>query len=96
MIDAITIIALGIFIAGIAVGVIAVVTLGIRREERQFREAQRLREERFFQTGEIHPGYIPVEAPDHLTSGARRLTGLWVHREPTIVDQAPNQDLPIQ
>ncbi len=96
MANALLIIALGVFAAGAVAGVIVVVSIGIRREERRFRELQRLREERFFQTGEVATSFLPEDAPDHLTGGARLLTGLWVRRRPQVAGQTADRDLFIQ
>jgi hypothetical protein len=96
MVNLIMIIVAGVFAAGIGVGTIAVVSVGIQREERRFRELQRLREEHFFQTGEVLPGYVPVDAPDHVAWGARRVTGLWVRRWPTVAGQTADEDLLIR
>jgi hypothetical protein len=91
MANALVIIAAGVFAAGIAVGIIVVVSIGIHREERRFREVQRSREEHFFQTGEMHPGFMPEDAPDHLTWGARRLMNLHIRRRSPIAPKG--QDL---
>ena len=91
MITLLTITGTGAF--GIAVGIVAVVSIGVKREERRFRALQRLREERFFRTGEIDPAYLPQDAPDGLTWGARRMTGVWVRRQPTVAAQAADEDL---
>lgn len=76
------IIAAGVFAAGIGVGVIVVVSAGIHREERRFLEIQRRREEQFFQTGEVVSGFMPEDAPDRVTWGARRLMNLHIRRQP--------------
>jgi hypothetical protein len=91
MTNALVIIAAGVFAAGIAVGFIVVVSMGIHREERRFREVQRRREQQFFQTGEVQTGFVPEDAPDHLTWGARRLTNLYVRRQQPVA--AHDQDL---
>jgi hypothetical protein len=56
------VIALGIFAIGVVAGIIWVVSLGSRREDRD--------------------PFLFEEGPDNLTRGARRLTGLYVRREP--------------
>jgi hypothetical protein len=93
MANLLMIIAAGVFGAGIVVGVVVAVSAGIRREERRFLEVQRLREERFFRTGEIEPGYLPEAPPDGLTWGARRMTGLWIRRRPTTPSPTAGEDL---
>jgi hypothetical protein len=62
---AIAIAALIVFIAGIAAGIIVVVSVGIRREEREL--ASR-REELDFP--------LTLQAPDGVTQGARLVAGL--------------------
>jgi hypothetical protein len=93
MANLLMIIAAGVFGAGIVVGIVIVVSIGIRREEGRFLETQRLREERFFRTGEIEPGYLLESAPDGLTWGARRTTGLWIRRRPSTAAHTSDQDL---
>jgi hypothetical protein len=93
MVTVIIIIAAGVFIAGAAAGIIAVVTLGIRREERRFSELRHRWEQRFIQTGEVPHGYMPEEASDPLTGGARRLTGLFVRHEAPTPAELPGHDL---
>ena len=93
MANLLLIIAAGVFAAGIAVGIVVVVSIGIRREERRFLQMQRLREERFFRTGETEQGYLPEAAPDALSWGARRMTGLWIRRSPAAESRAAGEDL---
>jgi hypothetical protein len=62
MASSLFIIALGIFATGVVVGIIWVVSLGSRSEDR-------------------HP-FLLEEGSNNLTRGARRLTGLYVRREP--------------
>jgi hypothetical protein len=64
---AIALAALIVFIAGVAAGIIVVVSAGIRREERDL--ASRRQEPDFTLT---------LQAPDRMTHGARKLTGLHV------------------
>lgn len=87
MANALVIIAAGLFAAGIAVGFIVVVSMGIHREERRFRELQRQRERQFFATGEVQTGFLPEDAPDHLTWGARRVLQLNIRRQPADAPQ---------
>lgn len=87
------IIIFAIFVAGITIGYLTVVTIGVKREERRFREIQRRREEIFFQTGEVQPGYfVPEDPQDRVTWGARWATGLWVRRQLTLRPQDQDQD----
>jgi hypothetical protein len=77
MADIIVIIAAGIFAAGVVAGIIAVISIGIHREERRFRIQQDLS-----LGGEMADVHLPQEAPDRVTGGARRLMGLYVRRQP--------------
>jgi len=73
---AIAIAAIIVFIAGIAAGIIVVVSAGIRREER---DLARRREEPDFT--------VTLQAPDRVTQGVRMLTGLHVlHAEADVAD----------
>ena len=67
MATALILIALVIFVAGVAAGIIVVVSAGIRREER---DLDSRREELDFT--------LTLQAPDRVTQGARMLTGLHV------------------
>jgi hypothetical protein len=81
MTSTVIIVLIGIFAIGFAIGIVAVVSAGVRREEKHFRDAQQLREQLFLMTGEVPPGgFLPGQPLDHLTWGARRLTGLTVRR----------------
>jgi len=91
MANALVIIAAGVFAAGIAVGFIVVVSMGVHREERRFRELRRQREQQFFATGEMQAGFMPEDAPDHLTWGARRVMQLHIRRHVPTTPQ--DQDL---
>jgi hypothetical protein len=64
MADTLAAIAIVVFTAGIIVGVIVIVSLGIKREERDF-----------LKTGLIS---MTRRAPDRVSGGARSLTGLYV------------------
>jgi hypothetical protein len=64
---AIAIAAIIVFIAGVSAGIIAVVSAGIHREERDF--ASRRDEPDF---------PVALLAPDRMTQGARRVAGLHV------------------
>jgi len=86
---AIAIIVAAIFIMGAAVGLVAVVSIGIRHEESLFREERRYREEeRRYRSaqGEWLGPEEPTEffsavPPSRVSHGARALTGLWIRRE---------------
>ena len=66
MADTLAAIAIVVFVAGIIVGVIVIVSIGIQREERDF-----------LRTGLIS---MTRRAPDRASGGARSLTGLYVGR----------------
>ena len=75
------IIAAGIFAIGIVAGVIMVVAVGIRREERIFREWRRSRQAQSTWDGPDQPDhFLPDAPPDRLSQGARTLTGLRIRR----------------
>jgi hypothetical protein len=77
-----TIIAVGVFVIGTAIGLVAVVSIGIRREERLFRERRRSLQAQGRWLGPDGPDrFVPEEAPDPVSQGARALTGLWVRRD---------------
>jgi hypothetical protein len=76
------IIAAAIFIMGAAIGLVAVVSIGIRREERLFREDRRYREAQGNWLGPDGPNeFFSAVPPDLVCHGARALTGLWIRRE---------------
>jgi len=64
MADTLAAIAIVVFAAGMIVGVIVIVSIGIHREERDF-----------LRTGLIS---MTRRAPDRVSGGARSLTGLYV------------------
>jgi hypothetical protein len=71
-----------IFIMGIAVGLVAVVSIGIRHEELLFREERHYREAQGTWLGPDGPDqYFTAEAPSLVGHGARALTGLWIRRK---------------
>ena len=75
------IIAVGIFVLGAAVGLVAFVSIGIRHEESLFRERRSLAEEEGAFLGRPVPyqGLMDT-APDLVSHGARALTGLRLRR----------------
>ena len=77
----IIIIAIGILVLGAAMGLVAVVSIGIRHEESLFRERRSLAEEEGVWLGRPVPyrGFMDT-APDLVSHGARALTGLRVRR----------------
>ena len=85
----IIVIVTAIFILGAAVGLVTVVSIGIRHEELLFREERRHREEERRRreaqgswTGPDEPGhYFSAEPPNRVCHGARAATGLWIRRD---------------
>ena len=76
------IIVAAIFIMGAAVGLVAVVSIGIRQEELLFREERRYREEHGTWLGPEGPSqFFSTVPPSRVGHGARALTGLWIRRE---------------
>ncbi len=75
------IIAVAIFVLGTAIGLVAVVSIGIRHEESLFRERRQLAEEESIFLGRPVPyqGFMDT-APNLVSHGARSLTGLRVRR----------------
>jgi hypothetical protein len=78
MADTLAAIAIVVFTAGIIVGVIVIVSLGIRREERDF-----------LKTGLIS---MTRRAPDRVSGGARSLTGLYVGQRTDSRHSAPRYE----
>lgn len=79
------IIAVAIFVLGAALGLVAVVSIGIRHEERLFREDRRFLEEQGTWPGPDAPAQFFSEVPPGLVShGARALTGLWIRRDRSV------------
>jgi hypothetical protein len=77
----IIIIAIGILVLGAAIGLVAVVSIGIRHEESLFRERRRLAEEESIFLGRpvSYQGLMDT-APGLVSHGARALTGLRLRR----------------
>lgn len=76
------IIAAGIFIMGAAVGLVAVVSIGIRHEELLFREERCYREAQGSWPGPDGPDqFFSAVPPGPISQGARALTGLWIRRQ---------------
>lgn len=84
--------AAGIFAMGIAIGIVAVVSYGIRRERKRFRQERRFRDEHGISAGPDGWEYFLVEAPDPVSRAARRLNGLYVRQLHTAAGDA-NRDL---
>ena len=78
----IVIIAVGIFVMGAAIGLVAVVSIGIQHEESLFRERRRLalEESAFLGRPVPYQGFTDT-APDRVSHGARALTNLRIRRD---------------
>ena len=78
--------ATGIFAIGIVVGIVAVVSHGIHREEKRFQQERRFRKKHGMWAGPEAPDYfLAGQAPDGVTFAARRLNGLHVRRLPSSI-----------
>ena len=76
------IIAVGVSVVGPAIGIVVIVSIGSRREERLFRERRRSLQQQGKWFGPHGPDrFLPDEAPDPLSQGARALTGVWIRRD---------------
>ena len=78
----IVIAAAGIFVIGVGVGIVLMVSHGIHREQRRLEQARRYREEHGMWDASNAPEYFLSEAPDGVSHAARRLNGLYVRRLP--------------
>jgi hypothetical protein len=84
----------GIFAIGIVVGIVAVVSHGIHREEKRFQQERRFREERGIWAGPDTPEYfLAEEAPDRVSMTIRRLNGLYVRHLPSSIDHDADLDV---
>jgi hypothetical protein len=83
---AIALTAIGIFAIGVVIGVIAMVSHGIHREQRRLDEARRYRAEQGIWDASEPPEYFLSDAPDGVSYAARRLNGLYVRHLPTVRD----------
>lgn len=76
------IIAIAIFVMGTALGLVIVVSIGIRHEEFLHREEYRYREEQGTWPGpDERTQFFAAVPPGLVCHGARALTGLWIRRE---------------
>ena len=73
--------AIGIFAIGVFVGIVAMVSHGIHREQQRYEEARRYRQDYGIWDGSDSPGrFITDEAPDGVSLVARSFNGLYVRR----------------
>ena len=86
--------AVGIFVIGIVSGIVVLVSVGIRREERRFQEERRFLEERGIWSSPDGPGhYIHENAADAVSSVGRSVNGLYVRHLPARVQRDISQSL---
>jgi len=79
---------IGIFAVGIVVGIITVVSHGIRQEERRFLEMRRFHEEHgIWDSPDATSHFLAEEASDRVSLAARRLNGLYVRHVPAVSRQ---------
>jgi hypothetical protein len=78
--------AAGIFVIGVGVGIVLMVSHGIHREQHRLNEARRYREERGIWDASDAPEYFLSDAPDGVSHAARRLNGLYVRHLPAVRD----------
>ena len=72
---------IGIFVVGVVVGIIAMVTRGIHREQQRYEQARRYRDEHGLWDDPDAPEYfLTEEAPDGVSMMARSFNGLYVRR----------------
>jgi hypothetical protein len=72
--------AAGIFVIGVVVGIILMVSHGIRHEQHRLDAARRYREEHGIWDDRDAPEYFLTDAPNGVSHVARRLNGLYVRR----------------
>ncbi len=78
--------AVGIFVIGIVTGIVVLVSIGVRREERRFQEERRFLEEHGIWGSPDGPNhYIPENALDGVSSVGRSVNGLYVRHLPARV-----------
>jgi hypothetical protein len=83
MVGNVLVAAVGIFVIGIVTGIVILVSIGIRREERQFQEERRfLQENGIWGSPNAPDHYLLEQAPDGISSVSRALNGLHVRHLP--------------
>ena len=84
--------AIGIFAVGIVVGIIVVVSHGIRQEEQRFKEWRRFQEEHgIWGSPDGLDHYITENAADAVSSVGRSVNGLYVRHLPARVQRDLSQ-----
>jgi hypothetical protein len=86
--------AVGIFVIGIVSGIVVLVSIGIRREERRFQEQRRFQEEHgIWGSPDGLDHYITENALDAVSSVGRSVNGLYVRHLPARVQRDLTQSL---
>ena len=86
--------AIGIFAIGIVVGIIMVVSHGIRQEERRFQEWRRFQEEHgIWDSPDAPTHFLPEEVSDRFSLAARRMNGLYVRHVPVASSEAADRSV---
>ena len=92
MVGNVLIAAVGIFVIGLVTGIVVLVSVGIRREERRFQEERRFLEEHGIWGSPDGPGhYIHEHAADAVSSVGRSVNGLYVRHLPARVQRDLSQ-----
>ena len=86
--------AVGIFVIGIVSGIVVLVSIGIRREERRFQQERRFQEEHgIWGSPDGLDHYITENAADAVSSVGRSVNGLYVRHLPARVRRDLSQSL---
>lgn len=84
--------AVGIFVIGIVSGIVVLVSIGIRREERRFQGERRFLEEHgIWGSPDAPDHYIHENAADAVSSVGRSVNGLYVRHLPARVQRDLSQ-----
>jgi hypothetical protein len=95
MVGNVLIAAVGIFVIGLVTGIVVLVSVGIRREERGFREERRFLEEHgIWGSPDAPDHYLLEQAPDGVSLVSRSLNGLRVRHVPVRGRRDAGQGLP--
>jgi hypothetical protein len=94
MVGNVLIAAVGIFVIGAVTGIALLVSIGIRREERGFREERRfLIDHGIWGSPDAPDHYLLEQPPDGVSSVSRSLNGLHVRHVPIRVRRDADQGL---
>ena len=86
--------AVGIFVIGIVTGIVVLVSIGIRREERRFQEERRFLEEHgIWGSPDAPDHYMHEHAADAVSSVGRSVNGLYVRHLPARVQRDISRSL---